>query len=300
MTRFGSDKPDLRWTLELRDWTQPLATVDFRILKQAVEAKGQIRGLLLEKGASLSRKQIEGIEGAAKAAGAQGLLWVRRSSEGVTGTLSKYLSEGHLSEMGIAEGSLAFVAAGAFRATSAALTAARLAAIQAMSLPKVREHAWLWVTDFPLFEEEGGRLGPGHHPFVLPHPEDRARFRAEPLAARGQAYDLVYNGTELGSGSLRIHEPELQREIFRVLGLSEDEIQRKFGFLLEALENGAPPHGGIAFGVDRLVQRFAGLANIRDVIAFPKTTAARALFEGAPTPIAAHDLAELGLRLAEV
>jgi aspartyl-tRNA synthetase len=109
----------------------------------------------------------------------------------------------------------------------------------------------------------------------------------------------VYNGTELGSGSLRIHEPELQREIFRVLGLSEDEIQRKFGFLLEALENGAPPHGGIAFGVDRLVQRFAGLANIRDVIAFPKTTAARALYEGAPTPIAEHDLEELGLRLTE-
>jgi aspartyl-tRNA synthetase len=297
MTRYGSDKPDLRWSLELSDWTKALSTVDFRILKQAVEAKGQIRGLLLENGAPLSRKQIDGIDAAAKAAGTHGLLWVKRSSEGVTGSLSKYLSEGHLAEMGLAEGSLAFVAAGPFRATSAALTAGRLAAVQAMGLPKVREHAWLWVTDFPLFEEEGGRLAPGHHPFVLPHPEDRARFRTEPLTARGQAYDLVYNGTELGSGSLRIHEPELQREIFRALGLSEDEIQRKFGFLLEALENGAPPHGGIAFGVDRLVQRFAGLANIRDVIAFPKTTAARALYEGAPTPIADHDLEELGLRL---
>jgi aspartyl-tRNA synthetase len=299
MTRYGSDKPDLRWSLELSDWTKALGSADFRILRQAVESNGQIRGLLLENGASLSRKQIEGIEAAAKAAGAQGLLWVKRSSEGVTGTLSKFLSEGHLAEMGLAEGSLAFVSAGTLKATSAALTAARAAAIKAMELPKVREHAWLWVTDFPLFEEEGGRLGPGHHPFVLPHPEDRARIRDEPLLARGQAYDLVYNGTELGSGSLRIHEPELQREIFRVLGLSDDEIQRKFGFLLEALENGAPPHGGIAFGVDRLVQRFAGLDNIRDVIAFPKTTAARALYEGAPTPIPEQDLEELGLRLAE-
>jgi aspartyl-tRNA synthetase len=299
MTRYGSDKPDLRWSLELSDWTKALGSVDFGILRSAVAAGGRIRGLLLERGAGLSRKQIEGIEAAAKAAGAPGLLWVKRSSEGLTGTLSKHLGEEHVAGMGLAEGGLALVAAGQLRATSAALNAVRGAAIKALELPAARKHAWLWVTDFPLFEEEAGRLGAGHHPFVLPHPEDRASFRDDPLAARGQAYDLVYNGTELGSGSLRIHEPELQREIFRVLGLSEDEIQRKFGFLLEALENGAPPHGGIAFGVDRLVQRFAGLQNIRDVIAFPKTTAARALYEGAPSPIAEQDLEELGLRLTE-
>ena len=155
------------------------------------------------------------------------------------------------------------------------------------------------MTDFPLFEEENGRLAPGHHPFVLPHPEDVGRLREAPLKARGFAYDLVYNGTEFGSGSLRMHDPELQREVFRVLGLSEDEIERKFGFLLEALENGAPPHGGIAFGMDRIVQRFAGVPSIRDVIAFPKTTAARALFEGSPSPLKEEDLEELGLRLAE-
>jgi aspartyl-tRNA synthetase len=147
-------------------------------------------------------------------------------------------------------------------------------------------------------EEDGAGLAPGHHPFVLPQVTDPERLREAPLAARGFAYDLVYNGSELGSGSLRIHDPELQREIFRILGLEEAAIDRKFGFLLEALSNGAPPHGGIALGVDRVVQRFAGAPSLRDVIAFPKTTAARALFEGAPTPISEDDLLPLGLRLA--
>jgi aspartyl-tRNA synthetase len=180
------------------------------------------------------------------------------------------------------------------------LSATRAAAIEALAIPRAREHAWLWVTDFPLFEaDDAGRLAPGHHPFVLPHPDDRASLADAPLAARGLAYDLVYNGTELGSGSLRIHEPELQREVFRVLGLSDEEVQRKFGFLLEALENGAPPHGGVAFGVDRIVQRFGNVPSIRDVIAFPKTTAARALYEGAPSPLTNRDIEELGLRLAE-
>jgi aspartyl-tRNA synthetase len=217
----------------------------------------------------------------------------------VSGTLSKFLGEGHLSSMNLQKGGLAFVAAGSFKQTSAALTATRMAAIDALQLPREREHAWLWVTDFPLFEEENGRLVAGHHPFVLPHPDVRPRLREARLSALGYAYDLVYNGSELASGSLRIHDPELQREVFRVLGLSDAEIQRKFGFLLEALESGAPPHGGIAFGVDRICQRFAGVNSIRDVIAFPKTTAARALFEGAPSPLADQDIEELGLRLAE-
>jgi aspartyl-tRNA synthetase len=300
MERYGSDRPDLRWSLELTDWTEALAGVELRILREAVGAGGRIRGLVLEGGASLSRREIEGIEAAAKAAGAPGLLWVKRTAEGTSGTLSKFLGEGEMERMGLAEGALALVAAGPDRQTSPALSATRAAAIQALDLPRAREQAWLWVTDFPLFEaDEAGRLAPGHHPFVLPHPDDRAKLAEAPLTARGFAYDLVYNGTELGSGSLRIHEPELQREVFRVLGLSDEEIQRKFGFLLEALENGAPPHGGIAFGVDRIVQRFGGVPSIRDVIAFPKTTAARALYEGAPTPLANRDIEELGLRLAE-
>jgi aspartyl-tRNA synthetase len=299
MERFGSDRPDLRWSLELSDWTEALRSTENNVLRKAVEGGGRIRGLLLEGGARLSRKDIDGVEAAAKAAGAPGLMWVKRTADGLSGTLSKFLDESHLAAMGLPEGGLAFVAAGPFRQTSAALSATRAAAIKAMGLPREREHAWLWVNDFPLFEDDNGRLAPGHHPFVLPHPDVVPRIREAGVEALGYCYDLVYNGTELASGSLRIHQPELQREVFRRLGISEEEIQRKFGFLLEALENGAPPHGGIAFGVDRIVQRFAGVDSIRDVIAFPKTTAARALFEGAPSPLSDQDIEELGIRLAE-
>jgi aspartyl-tRNA synthetase len=300
MERYGSDRPDLRWSLEIRDWTRALSEVESKILRAELERGGRIRGLVLEGGAALSRKQIEALEGVAKGAGAAGLLWLKRADDGTaSGSLARNLSEAELSSMGVGNGGLALVAAGPDKVTSPALAALRTAAIDALKIPAERDHAWLWVTDFPLFEEDDARLAPGHHPFVMPHVANAAQLREAPLDARGFAYDLVYNGSELGSGSLRIHEPELQREIFRILGLTEAEIDRKFGFLLEALANGAPPHGGIALGVDRIVQRFSGAPSLRDVIAFPKTTAARALFEGAPTPVSQDDLVPLGLRLAE-
>ncbi len=299
MDRFGSDRPDLRWDLEISDWTGTTVDADSRILRDAVAAGGRVRGLRLEGGARLSRKQIEAIEAEAKAAGAPGLLWAKRSEGDASGPLSKQLDGGHLQAMGVGAGDLVLVAAGPDRVTSQALAAVRLAAIRALGLPPVRDHAWLWVTEFPLFEEaEGGGLAPGHHPFVMPHPDDLDLLEREPLRVRGLAYDLVYNGSEFGSGSIRVHEPPLQRRILSILGMSDDEIDRKFGFLLEALAAGAPPHGGIALGVDRIVQRFVGAGSLRDVIAFPKTTAARALFEGAPTPMDDRDIRELGLRLA--
>jgi aspartyl-tRNA synthetase len=159
------------------------------------------------------------------------------------------------------------------------------------------EDAWLWVVDFPIFEvEDGGGLTPAHHPFVHPHPEDADLLDEEPAKTRGQAYDLVYNGVEFGSGSIRNHQPEIQRTILRHLGLSEVEIDRRFGFLLEALTLGAPPHGGIALGMDRIVKEFVGAPSLRDVIAFPKTTAARAVFEGAPTPVTDEELRELHMQ----
>jgi len=177
------------------------------------------------------------------------------------------------------------------------LAAVRDATAEVAELPLLREHAWLWVTEFPVFHEEDGRLVASHHPFVMPHADDLGLLETDPAAVRGTAYDLVYNGTEFGSGSIRIHEPELQRRVLRALGLSDSEIDEKFGFLLNALSAGAPPHGGIALGVDRIVQRFTGSPSLRDVVAFPKTTAARALFEGAPTPVGAADLEALGLRV---
>lgn len=298
MERYGSDRPDLRWSLELHDWSAVLADLDFRVTAAALETGGRLRGLRLAGGAELSRKQIEAIEERAKAAGAPGLLWLKRAEDGASGPLSRFVNEAHLDALGLEPGDLALIAAGPDPVTSPALDAVRMAAIAALGLPMEREHAWLWVTDFPVFEDDGeGGLVSNHHPFVMPHPEFVDSLEDDPKGARGQAYDLVYNGTEFGSGSIRIHDPALQRRVFSILGLEAEEIETKFGFLLSALGAGAPPHGGVAFGMDRIVQRFAGCSSLRDVIAFPKTTAARALFEGAPTPVRDEDLKDLGLRL---
>ena len=297
MDRFGSDRPDLRWALEISDWTEALASADSELLRGTVASGGRIRGFRLEGGAKLSRREIEGIEAAAKDAGAPGLLWAKRTSDGGSGPLSRWLADSHWEALGVLEGDLLLVAAGADRMTSPVLSAVRGVVIRALEIPMVRRHAWLWVLDFPLFEEHDGVLYPGHHPFVLPHPEDLQRLDSDPGSVRGLAYDLVYNGSELGSGSIRIHEPELQRKVLGIIGLGAEEIERKFGFLLEALASGAPPHGGIALGVDRIVKDFTGVGSLRDVIAFPKTTAARALFEGAPTAVGASELAALGIEV---
>ena len=299
MERYGSDRPDLRYELEIHDWTDATAEVDFGIIRSQVEAGGRVRGLLLKGGGRLSRRQIEAIENVAKAAGAPGLLWAKRSDEGSSGPLGKFLNDAQADAIGLNVGDLALVSAGADALTSPTLAAVRGSVAEAMELPIVREHAWLWVTDFPVFDEHDGELAASHHPFVMPHADDIDLLETEPARVRGTAYDLVYNGTEFGSGSIRIHEPELQRRVLRVLGISDAEIDQKFGFLLNALAAGAPPHGGIALGMDRIVQRFTGSMSLRDVVAFPKTTAARALFEGAPTPLAGDELAALGLKLGD-
>jgi aspartyl-tRNA synthetase len=297
MDRYGSDRPDLRWDLAIEDWSGVLGTADANLLRDAVASGGRIRGLRLPGGATLSRKEIEGIEAVVRTTGAPGLLWAKRTGDGGSGPLSRWMGEGHWAALGADEGDLLLVAAGPDQVTSPALGAARTAVIQALALPRVRDHAWAWVLDFPLLEEADGRVWANHHPFVLPHPDDLDRLDTDPLSVRGQAYDLVYNGSELGSGSLRIHDPALQRRVLRILGLDDDAIEAKFGFLIEALGSGAPPHGGIALGMDRIVKDFLGTKSLRDVIAFPKTTAARALFEGAPTAVHDHDLAELHLRV---
>lgn len=300
MDRYGSDRPDLRYELEIQDWTGPLGAAESPILRSGVESGGRIRGFLLEGGGRLSRREVEALEAVAKKAGAPGLLWAKRGDEGLSGSMARFLDEGMVEELGLPIGGLLLVAVGSDRMTSPALSAVRGAAVAALDLPMVREHAWAWVLDFPLFEEsEGGSLAPGHHPFVLPHPDDMGLLDTAPGRARGLAYDLVYNGSELGSGSLRIHDAGLQRRILGILGMGEEEISKKFGFLLEALESGAPPHGGIALGVDRMVKGFTGAPSLRDVMAFPKTTAARALFEGAPTAVPGKDLEDLHLRTLE-
>ena len=299
MDRFGSDRPDLRFDLEIEDWTEATASLDFGIVRSAVAAGGRVRGIRLSGGARLSRRQIDSIEAAAKATGAPGLLWAKCSDDGTSGPLGKFLQPEHAAAMGLEVGDLALVAAGSDDVTSPALAAVRTTAINVFELEPEKEHAWLWVTDFPVFDEEDGVLTASHHPFVMPHVDDVDLLETNPAAVRGTAYDLVYNGTEFGSGSIRIHQPELQRRILRVLGLRDEEIDEKFGFLLNALAAGAPPHGGIALGMDRIVQRFTGSGSLRDVIAFPKTTGARALFEGAPAALEDEHLAELGLMITK-
>jgi aspartyl-tRNA synthetase len=295
MERYGSDRPDLRYELEISDWTDATRDVEMGIVRSAVDAGGRLRGLHLVGGARLSRKQIEGIEAKAKEAGAPGLFWAKVKDEGTSGPLGKFLGPANVEAMGLSVGDLILASAGQDSVTSPALSAARAAAAVAMELPLTTEHSWLWVTEFPVFEEFDGVIVASHHPFVMPHADDIDRIETDPVSVRGTAYDLVYNGTELGSGSIRNHQPEVQRSILRALGLNEAEIDEKFGFLLDALAAGAPPHGGIALGVDRIVQRFTGSGSLRDVIAFPKTTAARALFEGAPTALGDSELEELGL-----
>ncbi|HET9796352.1 MAG TPA: amino acid--tRNA ligase-related protein, partial [Gemmatimonadaceae bacterium] len=189
--------------------------------------------------------------------------------------------------------------AAADHVSSPALDRVRQEVAQRMQLVPSGANAFVWVMDFPMFERDAvtGALAPVHHPFTAPKPEDLDLLEHEPWRARAQAYDLVFNGTELGGGSIRIHDPRVQSRIFRLLGIDEATAQSRFGFLLEALRAGAPPHGGIAFGFDRLVMMLAGASSLRDVIAFPKTTAARALFEGAPSVVPAADVAELHLRV---
>jgi len=297
MEDYGSDRPDLRYPVRIQDWTGVLRGLEFRVVSGAIEAGGRARGLLLPEGGRLSRKEIEGLESLAKGAGAPGILWLKRTEDGGSGPLARFFSDEHYEGMGMEAGDLALVAAGPDRITSPALHALRVAACKALSMEPAGKDAWLWVVDFPIFDEEDGALTPAHHPFVHPHPEDGELLDREPTRARGQAYDLVFNGVEFGSGSIRNHRPEVQRVILRHLGLTDQEIDQKFGFLLEALTLGAPPHGGIALGMDRIVKEFIGAPSLRDVIAFPKTTAARALFEGAPTPISDQELKDLHLKL---
>lgn len=299
LERFGSDRPDLRCELEIRDLTAVLGGLRAAVLRAAVEAGGRVRGLLLEGGASLSRKQIGGVEAAAKGAGAPGLLWAKMGDERPAGPLARFFEEGTGGRLGMKAGDLLLVAAGADETTSPALAAARAASAAAARLPRRTEHAWLWVTGFPVFEDaEDGALAATHHPFVRPADDDLGLLGSDPLAVRGMAYDLVYNGTELGSGSMRNHDAGLQVRILEMLGLGRGDIEAKFGFLLDALRSGAPPHGGIALGADRMAACFSGASSLRDVVAFPKTTAARALCESAPARVGDDDLAQLGLRRA--
>ena len=301
MERFGIDRPDRRYGLELFDATPVFAGSDFAIARAAIAGGGRVRGIRVPGGAALSRKQVDEIEAVAKSAGAGGLIRLKRAGGALEGGPAKFLAADAGDVLGLADGDLCLLAAGPDHLTSPALDRVRQDVARRLELVAEGRRELLWVVDFPLFERDpaSGLLAAVHHPFTAPHPDDVPLLDGEPHRARALAYDLVLNGTELGGGSVRISDSAVQQRMFGLLGLDEHTAQQRFGFLLEGLRAGAPPHGGIAFGFDRIAMLLAGATSLRDVIAFPKTTAARALFEGAPTPVPPGDLADLHIRTAE-
>ncbi|MGD0997025.1 MAG: aspartate--tRNA ligase [Thermoleophilia bacterium] len=304
MLRFGSDKPDLRYDLEIVELSDLFSASGFRVFRGALDGGGVVRAIRAPEGARLSRAQIDGLTELAKAHGAGGMAYVTvEEGRALRGPIVKFLSaaeqSGLVERTGAAAGDLIVFAAGGAPDAAGVLGALRGALIELLAPEASRRWSLLWVVEFPLFEidPETGKLTYGHNPFSLPTDETLACLDADPLRVRGAQYDLVLNGVELGSGSLRIPDPALQRTVLRVLGLSETRIDESFGWFLEALEYGAPPHGGIGLGFDRIVMMLAGESSIRDVIAFPKTSSGSDPLTGAPAPVEARQLQELHLRL---
>ena len=297
MERFGTDKPDLRYGLELFDATDIFRDTEFGVTRTAIVAGGRVRGIRIPGGASLSRKQLDEIETTAKALGAAGLVRLKRTADALEGPAAKFLSPDAGSRLGLAEADLCLLVAGPDHVSSPALDRVRQEVARRLDLIPSDVRRFVWVIDFPLFERDPatGALSSVNHPFTAPHPDDLPLLETAPERVRALAYDVVLNGTELGGGSLRIADPRLQRQVFSLLGIAEDLAEQRFGFLLEGLRQGAPPHGGFAFGLDRIAMLLGSADSLRDVIAFPKTTAQRALFEGAPSRVDSDDLRALHL-----
>jgi len=300
MERFGSDRPDTRFGLELEELGPLCENCGFRVLEEAAVA-ARVKGLVLPGGASLSRKQVDALSEFVKPYGAAGVLWFKRTAEGVASPAKKALGDDgvlrFLDVVGAEEGDVLLVVGGPDSTVFAALGALRIHLAREHGLIPEGRHDFLWVTDFPLLEWDSGeeRFHAMHHPFTAPSEDDAALLDSDPGAARARAYDVVMDGVELGGGSIRIHDPEVQRQMFTALGINEAEADARFGFLLEAFRYGVPPHGGIALGLDRMVMLMAGRDSIRDVIAFPKTTSATCLMTRAPSEVDGHQLEELGL-----
>jgi aspartyl-tRNA synthetase len=304
MERFGIDKPDLRFGMELIELTALFASTEFKAFAGAACIKGiRVDAATYPEAAAYGRNKLDALTDRAKKIGAKGLVWMKVGADGaVDSPVAKFLADSErealVATMGAVEGDLLLLVADEWETTVEVLGQLR----NDIGRPPVHEgpYRYVWVTEFPLFvgvDPVSGKPRPGHHPFCHPHPDDLHLFDTDPLKVRALAYDLVLNGWELGSGSIRIHEPELQRRVFNQLGISDEEADRRFGFFLQPFKYGAPPHGGFAFGIDRLAAILAGEENIREVIAFPKTQSGSDPMTNAPTPVESAQLAELGLRL---
>jgi aspartyl-tRNA synthetase len=304
MRRFGSDKPDLRFGLELVDLGAVAAKTEFTAFTSTLAAGGIVRGVAVPGGAGFSRKEIDELEAVAKTYRAKGLAWVKRGPDGLGGGAAKFfpgaLGEALIAASGMGEGDLLLMVADREETAATALGAVRsaLGAKLGLTAGAGQDFRFLWVHRFPLFErDEAGAWQAMHHLFTLPYPEDIEFLETDPGRVHGQLYDLVCNGVELASGSIRIHRRDIQERVMAVVGIGKEEAERRFGFLLGAFDFGAPPHGGIAPGLDRLLMVLDGGASIRDYIAFPKTLQGKCLMVGSPAPVEAQQLDELQLQL---
>ncbi|MBJ7504545.1 MAG: aspartate--tRNA ligase [Ilumatobacteraceae bacterium] len=303
MNRFGSDKPDMRFGLELVELTAVFASTAFKAFATAASIKGlRVDAATHPEAAAMGRNKLDQLTERAKQSGAKGLVWMKVGAAGALDSpVAKFLSDDEkaalITALGATTGDLLLLVADEWSTTCTVLGTLR----NDIARPPVHEgpYRYVWVVDFPLFvgvNPTTNKPQPGHHPFCHPHPDDLAKMETDPLNVRALAYDLVLNGWELGSGSIRIHEPELQRRVFHLLGIDDETADRKFGFFLQPFKYGAPPHGGFAFGIDRLVAILAGEENIREVIAFPKTQSGMDPMTNAPGPVEPAQLLELGLR----
>ncbi len=303
MDRFGSDAPDTRYGMELNDISDIVRDSAFKVFSSVVEGGGVVKAVCGKGMAEYSRKMIDNLEEFVKGYGAKGLAWIKLEESEIKSPIAKFLSEdelnGIISSCGAEKGDMIMIVAGAYGMVVEALGRLRKHIAAERELVDLTANEFLWVVDFPLveYDEEGDRFVAKHHPFTMPLEEDMGKLDSEPENVRAQAYDLVWNGVELGGGSIRIHRTDIQEKIFGALGFSEKEAQSRFGFLLNALKYGAPPHGGIALGVDRLVMSCVGAESLRDVIAFPKTTSASDLMMESPSGIDEKQLKELSLKL---
>ncbi len=301
MERFGCDRPDIRFGLELKDIGDIAQDSEFKVFRSIIESGGKISGICVKGGSAFSRKEIDDLTSEAAIYGAKGLSWMKCTEKGLESNIVKFFSEGQqnaLIERFSAEpGDLLLFVADEKEIVYASLAHLRLLIGKRQKLYDPAEDKFLWIVNWPLFEkDDDGNPTPSHHPFTSPTPEDLEYLETDPFRVHAQAYDLVLNGIELGGGSIRIHRRDVQSRMFNAIGLSEETAQERFGFLLDAFRFGAPPHGGIAFGYDRLIMLLMGVPNIREVIAFPKNQRAQAIMEGAPSGVDDDQLKELGIR----
>jgi aspartyl-tRNA synthetase len=305
LNRYGSDKPDLRFGLELFDLSTIMGQSEFKVFQLALQAGGVVKCIVVSGCAGYTRKEVDDLTTFAKEQGAKGLATLALTAEGVKGTAQKFIKPGEVEAIqkltGAKVGDLVLFVADTLAVANKTLGALRLLFRDRLSLADSSVMAFAWVVDFPMFawDEENKRWDAEHHPFTMPQMDDLAKFDTDPGSILSDAYDMVCNGYETASGSIRIHRREIQHKIFELLGLAEEDIQKKFGHMLEAFEYGAPPHGGMAPGIDRLIMLLADEPNIREVIAFPKNQAALDVMAQAPSPADAKQLADLHIRVVE-